>query len=430
MRPTPRFAAALAVAALLLPAHAEPQPLDRIVAVVNKSVITENELNARIQTVVQNFARQKVSPPPADVLRRQVLDRMVNERAQTDFAADTGVRVDERQLDQTIERIAEQNKMNPAQFRAALEKEGTSYKFFREQIRQDLLLQRLREREVDSRVFVTDAEVDQYLAANKDAVSAEQEFKLAHILVAIPEGAAPEVIRQRAQRAEAAMRTLASGKAFAEVAAAFSDAGDALQGGDLGWRSSGRLPPLFLEAVDKLQPGQYTPILRSPAGFHIIQLGDKRQRDAKEIIRQTHARHILIKVNELTSDTDAKQRITEIRERIQNGVDFAEQAKLHSEDGSAQKGGDLDWISPGDTVPDFEQAMNALNPGDLSAPVRSPFGWHLIQVVERRDQDVTRDRERVRVRTALRERKADEQYEDWSRQMRDQAFVELRLDEK
>ncbi|MGQ5521680.1 peptidylprolyl isomerase [Chitinimonas sp. PSY-7] len=430
MFPISRLTTFLIVAVLCLSANAEPMSLDRIVAVVNKSVITENELSTRVQTVVQNFARQKVSPPADDVLRRQVLDRMVNERVQADFAADTGLRVDDRQLDQTVERIAEQNKLSLPQFRQALEKEGTSFKTFREQIRQDLLLQRLREREVDSRVFVTDVEVDQYLTANKDAAHAEQEYKLSHILVAIPEGAAPDVVAQRGQRAETALRALTSGKPFAEVAAGFSDAGDALQGGDLGWRSAGRLPPLFLEAVNPLEAGQHTSILRSPAGFHIIQLNEKRQRDGKEVVRQTHARHLLVKVNELTSDTDAKQRISEIRDRLVNGLDFAEQAKLHSEDGSASKGGDLDWISPGDTVPDFEQAMNALNPGDISQPVRTQFGWHLIQVIERRDQDVTLDREKVRVRTELRERKADEQFEDWSRQMRDQAFVELRLDEK
>ncbi|WP_265583909.1 peptidylprolyl isomerase [Chitinimonas koreensis] len=239
------------------------------------------------------------------------------------------------------------------------------------------------------------------------------------------------MVNQKQQRAAEAARQLAAGKPFAEVAAAYSDAADALQGGDLGWRTAGRLPPMFLEALDQLGPGQTTSIMRSPAGFHIVKLAEKRQRDGKEVIRQTHARHILVKVNELTSDTDAKARIQEIRDRLINGgLKFEEQAKLHSEDGSAQKGGDLDWISPGDTVPEFEQAMNGLNPGDLSEPVRTPFGWHLIQVIERRDQDVTRERERVRVRMELRDRKADDQYEDWVRQQRDTAFVEIRLEEK
>lgn len=427
-----RLAAPLLAAALALQGFAaEPVTLDRIVAVVNKSVITEHELAIRIEAVKKNFARQKMATPADEALRRQVLDRLVTERVLLDYASDTGVRVDDRQLDQTIDRIADQNKLTPAQFRTALEKEGTSYAQFRDQIRQDLVIQRLREREVDNRVFVTDSEIDQFLAANKGADRAEQEYHLSHILIGLPEGASPDVVSQKQQRAAEAARQLAAGKPFAEVAAAYSDAADALQGGDLGWRTAGRLPPMFLEALDQLGPGQTTSIMRSPAGFHIVKLAEKRQRDGKEVIRQTHARHILVKVNELTSDTDAKARIQEIRDRLINGgLKFEEQAKLHSEDGSAQKGGDLDWISPGDTVPEFEQAMNGLNPGDLSEPVRTPFGWHLIQVIERRDQDVTRERERVRVRMELRDRKADDQYEDWVRQQRDTAFVEIRLEEK
>jgi len=426
-----RLAAALLAASLLATAHAaDPLTLDRIVAVVNKTVITEYELNTRVRSVTANLQRQKIALPAEDVLRRQVLDRLVNEKVLSDYAADTGIRVDERQLDQTMERIAGQNQLNLSQFKAALEKEGTSYPAFREQIRQDMQIQRLREREVDNRIYVTDAEIDQYLAANPDQAKAELEYRLSHILVTIPEGSGQDVINTKGQRAAEAARQLAAGKPFAEVAAAFSDAGDALSGGELGWRSAGRLPPLFLEALNKLEAGGVTQVLRSPAGFHLVKLQEKRQRDGKEIIKQTHTRHILVKVNELTSDTDAKNRIQELRERIVNGAAFEEQAKLHSEDGSAQKGGDLDWISPGDTVPEFEQAMNALQPGELSQAVRSPFGWHLIQVMERRDQDVTQDKRRTRVRMELRERKSDEQYEDWSRQQRDQAFVEIRLDDK
>lgn len=426
-----RFATTLIAVSLLATAFAEPATLDRIVAVVNKTVITENELNVRIRAVTANLARQKVDAPPADILRQQVLDRMINEHVLIEYAADTGLRVDERQLDQTIERIAEQNKLSIAQFKVALEKEGTNYLAFREQIRQDMTIQRLREREVDNRVYVTDSEVDQYLAASKDQGKAEQEYKLAHILIAIPEGAGQDVVQAKQKRANEAARQLASGKAFAEVAASFSDANDGLAGGELGWRAAGRLPPMFIEALDKLKAGGVTPIMRSPAGFHIIKLNEKRQRDGKEVVKQTHARHILVKVNELTADADAKARITELRERIKNGAaKFEEIAKLHSEDGSASKGGDLDWISPGDTVPDFEQAMNALAVNEVSQPVRSPFGWHLIEVLERREQDVTKDKERTRIRMELRDRKADEQYEDWSRQQRDQAFVEIRLDDK
>jgi peptidyl-prolyl cis-trans isomerase SurA len=430
-RLTPFLAATFCVA-LLLPARAsEPVTLDRVVAVVNKIAITEQELDARIASFTRNLARQNVTPPPPDVMRTQVLDRMVSEAVLLDYAADTGLKIDDAQIDRTMERIADQNKMTLPQFKIALEKEGTNFTQFRDDIRRDMTIQRLREREVDSRVFVTDAEVDQYLKTNKDQPQNEQEFQLAHILVAVPEGATPDVLAAKQRRAEQAARELASGKPFAQVAAAYSEASDALSGGDLGWRAAGRLPPMFLDAINRLSPGGITPILRSPAGFHILKLVDKRARDAKEVVTQTHVRHILIKVNEGTSDTDAKNRIMEIRDRIVNGgAKFEEEAKLHSEDGSATKGGDLDWISPGDTVPEFEKAMNDLKPGEISQPVRSPFGWHLIQVESRREQDVTRDHERVRVRTELRDRKADEQYEEWVQQQRDRAYVDLRLDDK
>lgn len=411
-----------------LPLAAAPETLDRVVAVVNKSAITEQELEAKVASVTRNMRQQKINPPPAAELRRQVLDRMITDRVLFDIASETGLRIDEVQLDRAVDKIAEQNKLSQVQLRAALERDGVSMTRFREDIRKEMLVTRLREREVNNRVFITDAEVDQF--QQQKGSRADQEYRLSHIVVVIPEGATPEQILARQRKMEAASRALAAGTPFAEVTARYSEGNDALNGGSLGWRAEGRLPPAFLEALTKLTPGQYTPILRSPAGFHILQLNEKRVRDNTEIIQQTFARHILVKVNELTSDNDAKNRITQIHERIQNGASFTEQAKLYSEDNSAKKGGDLDWISPGDTVPEFEQAMNALQPGQLSAPVRSPFGWHIIQVVERRTQDVTQERARARIRMELRARKADEQYEEWVRQQRDSAFVELRLEER
>jgi len=430
---TPRFSLARLLATLLCAvtvatSHAEPVLLDRVVAVVNKSVITERELSSRVDTVLRNLAQQKVNPPPMDELRKQTLERLVTEKVLLDFGSDTGLRIDDALLDKTIERIAEQNKLTMAQFKATLERDGTSFTAFREDVRQDLLINKLREREVDSKVYVTDAEVDQFEAAQGNKV--EQEYKLSHILVAIPEGATNEQIAAKQKKAETAARALLGGAKFAEVVTRYSEAPDALAGGDLGWRAAGRLPPSFLEALEQIKPGQATPIMRSPAGFHILFLTEKRVRDTSEVIQQTHPRHILIKVNELTSDSDAKARIAQVRDRILNGSQFPEQAKLYSEDGSASKGGDLDWVSPGDTVPEFEQAMNKLLPGQMSEPVRSPFGWHLIQVIERRSQDVTKDRERSRTRMELRSRKADEQYDDWIRQQRDRAYVELRLDDR
>lgn len=428
-----RLAAALVAAALAAPLYAEPVTLDRVVAVVNKSVITERELAERIDNVTHNLKQQKVAAPAQDVLRDQVLERLVTERVLLDFAQETGLRIDEQQLDRTVERIAEQNRLTVPQFRAALEKDGGSFARFRDEIRTELTVNRLREREIDARVFVSDAEVDNFLQEQKkeggDAV--ELEYKLSHIAVQLPEGATPEQVAAKQKRIEAAGRALASGRSFPEVAAAYSEAPDNLSGGALGWRPAGRLPGLFLQALDGLLPGQSTQILRSPAGFHILKLEDKKTRDAREIIQQARTRHILVKVNELTSDGDAHSRIEQIRDRIEKGAKFEDQAKAYSEDGTAQRGGDLGWLAPGDPIdPDFMKVVEGATVNKVSEPVRTQFGWHLIEVQERRTQDVTDERRRARVMNELRGRKADEQYEDWVKQMRDRAYVDLRLVEK
>ncbi|MFC4159941.1 peptidylprolyl isomerase [Chitinimonas lacunae] len=428
-----RLVAALLAAAFAAPLSAEPVTLDRVVAVVNKSVITERELAERIDNVVHNLKQQKVAAPPQDVLRTQVLERMVTERVLLDFALETGLRIDEQQLDRTVERIAEQNRLTVPQFRAALEKDGGNFARFRDEIRTELVVNRLREREIDSRVFVSDAEVDMFLKEQKTegGDTVELEYKLSHIAIQLPEGASPEQISAKQRRAEAAAKALAAGKPFAEVAATFSEAPDSLSGGALGWRPAGRLPGLFLQALDQLMPGQSTPILRSPAGFHILKLEDKKSRDAREIIEQARTRHILVKVNELTSDSDALARIEQIRERLQKGAKFEDQAKAYSEDGTAQRGGDLGWLAPGDPIdPDFMKVVESVPLKQLSEPVRTQFGWHLIEVQERRTQDVTDERRRARTMNELRNRKADEQYEDWIKQMRDRAYVDLRLVEK
>jgi peptidyl-prolyl cis-trans isomerase SurA len=293
-----------------------------------------------------------------------------------------------------------------------------------------MTVQRLREREVDSKVQVTDAEVDQYLATLKAQNAGETEYRLAHILVLVPEQASSDQIENRRRRAEEALRSIKSGADFAQVAASFSDAADALQGGNLGWRSGARLPTVFAETVRDMKVGTVSGVLRSAAGFHVVKLLDKRSRNDATVVDQTHARHILIRVNELTSEAEAKAKIDRLKDRLDGGADFGDLAKLNSEDASAAKGGDLGWLSPGDTVAEFEEAMGKLAPNQISPPVRTSFGWHLIQVLERRKQDVTVERERSEAMTAIRQRKADEAFQDWVRQVRDKAFVELRLDDK
>jgi peptidyl-prolyl cis-trans isomerase SurA len=246
--------------------------------------------------------------------------------------------------------------------------------------------------------------------------------------VLVPEQGTPEQIEVKRKRAEEALKEIRNGADFGQVAATFSDAPDALQGGNLGWRPPARLPSVFADPVRSMKPGDVSGVLRSASGFHIVKLIDTRSRNQPTVVEQTHARHILIKVNEVTSEADAKARIERIKERLDEGASFEEQARLNSEDASSVKGGDLGWISPGDTVPDFERAMNALKPGEISGPVRSQFGWHLIQVLERRKQDITKEREREQARNALRQRKSDEAFQEWVRQMRDRAYIEIKTD--
>ncbi len=426
--------AGLTCAAALLPTAASGQPrsvaVDRIVAVVNDEVITTLELRERVEQAVRQLQRQGTQLPPEDLLRRQVLERLVLERAQLQHARESGLRIDDATLERAIARIAENNRLSPTELRAALERDGIAWTRFREEVRTEILLTRLREREVDSRVVVTDAEIDNFLANNPEALSGE-ELLLAHILMRLPESATPEQVAVVAARAEAVKEKLAAGEDFARLAATYSDAPDAMSGGELGWRSRDRLPALFADAAGKLQAGEVSPVLRSAAGLHIVKVLDRRggAGDAPLALQQTRARHILLRTSEILSDSEAESRLVGLRERIvQGGADFAELARANSADLSAAKGGDLGWLSPGDTVPEFERAMNALQPGEVSQPVRSPFGWHLIKVEERRMQDVSEERRRALARNALRERKAAEAFEDWLRQLRDRTYVEYRFE--
>jgi peptidyl-prolyl cis-trans isomerase SurA len=422
----PQWALAFLIAATtLLPAHAAVQPLDHIVAVVNDEVITRQELARRYQEVVQNLTRQETPLPPRAALETQLLERMITELALQQHARGTGIRVDPTQVERALQRIATQNKLDLAGLATALEREGQSLDGMRNTIRNEILIARARERDVDNRVSVSDAEIEGYLQTQVQQ-GVETEYNFAHILVSVPENASPEQIQTRRALAEDVLARITRGADFAQLSASHSDASNALQGGAFGWRASGKLPALFVDALKPLQPGQVSPLLKSSNGFHILKLNDKRGLDATLSIIQTRARHILIKTNELTSEADARNRLLQLKERIDNGVKFDELARLHSEDASASKGGDLGWVNPGDTVPDFEKAMDALQPGQVSTPIQSPFGWHLIQVLERRDQDVTQERQKLLARQAIRERKAEEAFQDWVRQIRDSAYVELR----
>jgi len=434
------FAAQAAYGADTSPAKASTKPvsdpqqqvgdIDSVVAVVNDDVITRYELDDRVQEVVRQLQKQDTPLPAADVLERQILERMITDMLQQQYASENGVRVDDTQLNLAITRIAQQNNFpSSAEFRAKLEADGVNYKKFREEIRSEIISTRLREREVESKLVISESEVDNYLANKARIGSAGEEFHLAHILVVVPEQASADKIQAARERAEQALSKLKSGADFAQVAAGTSDAKDALKGGDLGWRSGDGIPPLFMNELQNMQPGQISAVLRSPSGFHILKLVEKRSSNAPVVITQTHARHILIKTSEIMPEAEAKKRIMEIKQRIDAGADFAEQAKRYSQDGSAQQGGDLDWLSPGQTVPEFEEAMNKLKPGQIGM-VQSQFGWHLIQVLERRNTDVSEQQKRQQARIAIGTFKSDEMFQDWLRQLRDRAFVEYRLEEK
>ncbi len=407
----------------------QPVPVDRVIAVVNDEVITRHDLRVRLDSALAQLKRQGVQPPPREVLERQVLERLVVDRVQLQLARDMGLRVDDAQLEQALQRIANGNRMTLAQFRAALEKDGIAFASFREEIRAEMTIARVREREVDSKIFISDGEIDNYLSGLSTPGGAGEEYRLAHILLRAPESASPEQIQKLRAKAEQVLDRLRKGDDFGQLAASYSDAPDGMKGGDLGWRPIDRLPAIFAEASGRLKVGEVSPILRSSNGFHLVKLIDKRGGGAVAAVEQTHARHILIKVNEIVSEPEARHKIEGLRQRISHGERFAELARLFSQDGSASKGGDLGWIYPGDTVPEFERAMNQLAPGELSQPVQSPFGYHLIEVLERRVQDVSSERQRVAARQTLRERKRDEAYQDWLRQARDRAYVEIRLEE-
>ena len=414
----------------------QPVLVDAIVAVVNTDVITMKELNDRVQIIEQRMRRQNMQVPPRDLLQKQLLERLIVNRAQMQMARDIGVRVDDTMLDRAVARIAEQNGITVQALRDQLERDGISFARFRDEIREEITLQRLREREVDNKLQITESEIDSFLASSTArSADSQQDINIAQILVRVPENASAQQIADRKKRAEQAIEQLKSGGEFAKVAASFSDAGDALTGGELGWRSSARLPQLFVEAVDKLADGEIAPLVRSANGFHVLKLVGRRtvggtKAGAANVVQQTRARHILIKVSQIVSAAEARRKMVELKSRLDNGAaKFEDLARLYSNDGSASKGGELGWIYPGDTVPEFERAMNALKPGEVSQPVESPFGYHLIEVLERKTEELSRERQRLAARQALREQKLEEAYEDWLRQLRDRAYVEYRLDD-
>ena len=426
----------LAVAAALwaaASAWAAPRPLDRIIAVVNDEVITAGELDRRASAIELQLKRQNIPLPSTEVFRKQVLERLILDRAQLQLARENGVRVDDVSVNSAIARMADVNHMTPQELRAQVEHDGSDFNSFREDMRNEITTVRLRDHEVEAKIQVSEGEIDNLLAEQAVVSPDVIEYNLSQILLSVPEIASPErleVVRRKAEELAAQAR---AGVDFARLAVGYSNAPEALQGGDLGWRTAERLPNVFLEAVKDLKPGQIAPIIRSPVGFHILKLVAKRTAASTKLstapVDQTHVRHILLRVTDALPEAEVKRRLEDLRDRVvKGGQDFSQLARLYSVDPSSTRGGDLGWLYPGDTVPEFERAMNALQVKEISQPIKSPFGWHLIQVLDRKIEQASADRNRLTARQMLRDRKLEEAMQEWLRQLRDRTYVEYRVD--
>ena len=430
----PRLVACAIGGACAAPAPAQTAPgadLDRIVAIVNDDIIAWSELEARLGRIRDDLRQSGTRLPPQDELRRQVLERLILLRIQLQLARAAGIRIDDERLNRTLLRIAEQNGLTLREFRDALERDGYDFAKFREDIREEIMISEIRKRRVENQIRISQRDVDDYLSTmeSRGAEADRHQYRIGHILIAVPDGASSEEIAEANAGAGGVLDEIRAGADFATMAVTHSDGRQALQGGDLGWRQASDLPTIFGDAVPRLKVGEVAGPIRSASGFHLVKLIDKRDGE-RQIVRQTRARHILIALDELTDDAGARRQVSALHERIVNGEDFGELARIHSDDaGSAPKGGELGWIDPGNTVPVFERAMDSLAPGELGEPFESQYGWHIVQVLERRERDDTETSRRAEAMRTLRARKIEENLEAWIRQVRDEAYVEYRLDE-
>ncbi|MEA3122221.1 MAG: peptidyl-prolyl cis-trans isomerase SurA [Paraburkholderia sp.] len=413
----------------------EGQAVDAVAAIVNDDVITQRELQTRVDLVKRRLQQQNAPLPSADQLTHQVLDQMVLERIQLQKAKDDGITVDDAAVQSTLTRLAQANHMTLDVYRARLEAEGVPWSIFTRDARTELTLSKLREREVDSKISVSDAEVANYIASQRGPdAKAEQDLRIEHILVQVPDGAPEDVLAAAQLKAQGILDRAKGGANFESLAKADSQAGDAKKGGDLGFLPPSKLPDQFVQASSQLRPGQVNPdLIRTEHGFEIMRLVDRQTGvggSASQTPRlvQTHVRHILLRVGQgALSEQDAREKELEIRQQLAAGGDFTKFAQTYSQDGSASQGGDLGWISPGETVPEFERAMNNLKDGEVSEPVRSEYGYHLIQVLGRREAQGSVQEQMSLARQAIGQRKAEQAYADWLRELRDSAYVEYKL---
>ena len=402
--------------------------LDSIVAVVNEDVITQLELEAEFHDVIKNLKKKQAKLPPANVLGKQVLDRMILQRVQLDLADRTGIKVDDTTLSRAINSIAAQNGLSINQFRESLASQGVDFRRFRDEVKTQIILKRLIQRNVVNKINITDQEIENFLFNVNKQGGMEKSYHLKHILINTPEGASPAVIKKAKEKAANIVKELKAGKDFSSVALAVSDGQNALEGGDLGWRKAGEIPSLFTDSVRVLGIGSISDPIRSPSGFHIITVVEEKGAQT-HIITQTHARHILIKPSIIDDNEQVMRKLTQIRKRIINGEDFGTMAKAHSEDtSSATRGGDLGWFKPGTMVPQFEKAMEQLQMGEISPVIQTSFGYHIIEVLGRRSHDDADELIKEKARNVLKNRKITEQTDAFYRKLRDEAYIDIRLD--
>lgn len=419
----------LLLGALLLgtAAHAQVQSLDRVVAIVDNDVIMQSQLEQRLREVEQTIAKRGAELPPQEVLNQQVLERLILENIQLQIGERSGIRISDEELNQAMATIAQRNNLTLDQFRAALARDGLSFDDAREQVRREMVISRVRQRRVAERIQVTDQEVQNFLASDLGKLQLSEEFRLASIMIPLADGASPDEIQAAERQTMQIHQQLRQGADFTQLAISRSAGETALEGGEIGWRKAAQLPPPFAEMLGRLAVGEVTEPVRTPGGFMILKLLDKRGGEA-QVRDEVHVRHILIKPSAIRSDAEAQRLIERIYERIRSGEDFAELAKNFSEDpGSALNGGDLNWIDPNMLVPEFREVMADTPSGQLSRPFKSPFGWHILEVLGRRATDTSEQARKQQALNVLRNRKYDEELQAWLRQIRDEAYVETKL---
>jgi len=417
----------MAIMTMSLAVQAERKLLDRVVAIVDDDVILQTQLEARVNTIVGRLSAQGTGLPPRQMLEQRVLEQLIAESVQLQMADKMGMRISDNELNETLANIARSNGMTMAQFESQLAEEGVTYQQAREQIRNEMLTSRVQQRQVGNRVRITDNEVENYLQAQAGAGSDGAEYRLAYIFIQVDEPGNEASVRQARNLADNLRQQILDGRDFREVAVAESDASNALEGGDMGWRSESQLPSLVAPVVPDLEPGVPSAVLENNSGFHLVMVMDKRGGEQQQIIEQHKVRHILVRPSAAVTEAQAEQRIRDIYRQLQEGADFAELARELSDDPvSGSDGGNLDWVSPGQMVPEFEQAMLDADVGEIYGPVRSQFGWHILQVQERRKQDVTAEARESQARQAIYQRKFEQELQNWLREVRDEAFVEFK----